>query len=127
MDDFIDDEPDALGSEIGSVVGSEVDSEIEHGDDMLHSHRIQSRVPIMTKSFEDSVSQLATSDDDTVYKDIEKEIKEVDSGESTKEIESGDSDSTWSYSLRSAGSGNSDSGKERNDGGLAVSGNSPMV
>ena len=67
----------------------------------------------MTDDFEDCVSQLAASDYDSYYKGMEKETKEVDSGESTKEIDSGDSVSTMSFSLRSAVSGNS--GKENSD------------
>eukprot|EP00984_Skeletonema_dohrnii_P020500 scaffold10013_cov79-Skeletonema_dohrnii-CCMP3373.AAC.4 len=111
MGDFIDDEPDALGSVIGS--------EIENGGDMLYSqrvrpsNRIQSSLPIMTDDFEDCVSQLAASDEDSAYKGMEKETKEVDSGESTKGIDSGDSVSTMSFSLRSAVSGNS--GKESDE------------
>lgn len=108
MGDFIDDEPDALGSVI--------DSEIENGSDMLYLqyeqslNQVQTSLPIIADDFDDSISQLATSYD-TVDKVMEKEGNEADSGESTKEIESGDSDSTWSYSLKSAGSGD----KSRNE------------
>lgn len=110
LGDCIDDEPDALGS----VIGSEI---IESGSDMLFarvqtlskvqsSNKVQSSLPkIMSDDYEDCVSHLAASDEDSVDKAMEKETKEMDSRGSTKEIDSGDSDSTWSYSLKSAGSG----------------------
>jgi len=108
--EFIDDEPDALGS----VIGSEV---IESGSDMVIAHvqtfnkalsskKVPSSLPkIMSDHYEDCVSQLATSDEDSVDKAMHTETKEMDSKDSTKEIDSGDSDSTWSYSMKSAGSG----------------------
>jgi hypothetical protein len=107
--------------------------EIESGisdDEMLHScvqssslqsqslskahsfRRVQSSIPtISTDEFEDCVSHLATSSDDSVV--VAKGIaKEVDSNDSTKEVDSGDSDSTWSYAadVKSTGSG---SGSEK--------------
>ncbi len=121
---FIDDEPDVLGS----VIDPE---EIENGisdDEMLYScvqssslqsqslskahsfRRVQSSIPtISTDDFEDCVSHLATSSDDSVV--AEGIAKEVDSNDSTKEVDSGDSDSTWSYAdVKSTGSG---SGSEK--------------
>lgn len=118
---FIDDEPDVLGS----VMDPE---EIESGisdDEMIYScvqssslqsqslskahsfRRVQSSIPtISTDDFEDCVS---SSDDSVVVaKCIE---KEVGSNDSTKEVDSGDSDSTWSYAdVKSTGSG---SGSEK--------------
>ena len=122
---FIDDEPDVLGS----VMDPE---EIENGiseDEMIYScvqssslqsqslskahsfRRVQSSIPtISTDDFEDCVSHLATSSDDSVV--VAKGIaKEVGSNDSTKEVDSGDSDSTLSYAdVKSTGSG---SGSEK--------------
>jgi hypothetical protein len=67
--------------------------------------RVQSSIPtISPDEFEDCVSHLATSSDDSVV--VAKGIaKEVGSNDSTKEVDSGDSDSTWSYAdVKSTGS-----------------------
>jgi hypothetical protein len=97
-DGLIDDEPDALGSVI---------SEIESGSMYSCAQSLSNVQPNPLDEFKDCVSNLATSSDDSgVSKDTEKVSKEMDnSKDSTKEADSGDSDSTWSFSVKSVGSG----------------------
>lgn len=123
---FIDDEPDVLGSvmdleEIESAISDDemlyscVQSSSLHSQSLSKEHsfrRVQSSIPtITTDDFEDCVSHLATSSDDSVV--VAKGVaKEEGSNDSTKEVDSGDSDSTWSYAVKSTGSG-SGSGSEK--------------
>ena len=109
LGDWIDDEPDALGS----VIGSEIGSDIESGSDMPYPY-VQSPNKMQSSLLSDdfNVSQLGTSFEDSVDKGMEKETKEVD----TEELDSGDSDSTWSFSRISAGSGSISEKEASGDG-----------